>query len=103
MSPYPNLFSFKRNIDSAIAGVIGALLIYLYSKHGGIGLEPDSIAYLGTARNVVHGEGFLNLDGFPLIDFPVGYPAFLSLVLFITRVDILQSGQFINMFLYFCI
>jgi len=103
MSPDRNLFSFKKNIDSAIAGLIGALLIYLYSRHGGIGLETDSIAYLGTARNIVQGHGFMNLDGFPLIDFPVGYPLFLSLVLFITRVDILQSGVFINMFLYFCL
>jgi hypothetical protein len=103
MSLNNNLFSFKKNIDSTIAGLIGALLIYLYSRHGGIGLEPDSITYLGTARNIVHGNGFMNMDGFPLIDFPVGYPVFLSLLLFITRIDILQSGQFINMVLYFCL
>ena len=103
MSSGNNLFSLKRNIDSFVVGLLGVLLIYLFTRHGGIGLEPDSIAYLGTARNVVQGNGFMDLDGFPLIDFPIGYPAFLSLVLFITRVDLLQTGQFINMVLYFCL
>jgi hypothetical protein len=103
MSSGNNLFSLKRNIDSFIVGLLGVLLIYLFTKHGGIGLEPDSIAYLSTARNVVHGNGFMDLDGFPLIDFPLGYPAFLGLVLFITRVDLLLTGQFINMLLYFCL
>ena len=98
-----SLFALKKNYDAAIAGLIGALLIYLYAFHGGIGLEPDSITYLATARSVVNGEGFTNLDGCPTTDFPIGYPAFLSIILFISRIDLLQSGVFINMFLYFCL
>ena len=103
MSPDISLFSLKKNYDSAIAGLIGVLLIYLFSRHGGIGLSPDSIVYISTARSVVQGGGFYEFEGIPVTDFPLGYPAFLSIILFITRVDLLQSGAFINMFLYFCL
>jgi hypothetical protein len=103
MIPKSSLFTLKKNYDAAIAGLVGALLIYLYSSHSGIGLEPDSITYVTTARSVVHGGGFSDYDGYPLIDFPIGYPAFLSLILFFSGVDLLQSGQVINMVLYFCL
>jgi len=98
-----NQFSLKKNWDAAIAGLIGILVIYMYSRHGGIGLSPDSIVYISTARNVVHGGGFFEFEGIPITDFPMGFPAFLSVILFITRVDLLQSGQYINMILYFCL
>ncbi|MDP4290140.1 MAG: hypothetical protein Q8908_03580 [Bacteroidota bacterium] len=97
------LFSLKNNYDSAIAGLIGALLVLLFTKHGGIGLEPDSIVYLSTARNIIHGGGFFEFEDIPMTDFPIGYPAFLSFVLFITNTDILQCAIFINMALYFCL
>src|SRR5664280_1965727 len=103
MSPGSSLFSLRQNYDSAIAGLSGALLIFLYSRHGGIGMEPDSIVYLSTARSVVQGGGFFEFEGIPTTDSPIGYPAFLSLVLFISRIDTVQSGAVINMFLYFCL
>jgi len=103
MSPDFSLFSLKKNYDSAIAGLIGVILIYLYSRHGGIGLSPDSIVYISTARSVVQGGGFYEFEGIPVTDFPIGYPAFLSIILFISRVDLVQSGHIINMFLYFCL
>jgi hypothetical protein len=101
MIPDINLFSLKKNWDAAIAGFIGALLIYFFTRHGGIGMEPDSIVYLSTARSVAHGGGFFEFEGAPMTDFPVGYPLFLSIIIFISRVDIVQSGHIVNMFLYF--
>jgi len=96
-----NIFALKNNYDSAIIGILGALLIYLFTSHGGIGLEPDSIVYLSTARNAATGGGFYEFEGIPLADFPLGYPAFLGIILFITRIDILQSAPVINMLLFF--
>jgi hypothetical protein len=101
MIPDISLFSLKKNWDAAVAGLIGALLVYFFTRHGGIGLEPDSIVYLSTARSVAHGGGFIEFEGAPMTDFPVGYPLFLSIIIFITRIDIVQSGQIVNMFLYF--
>ena len=101
MIPDISLFSLKKNWDAAIAGVIGALLIYFFTRHGGIGMEPDSIVYLSTARSVAHGGGFFEFEGTPMTDFPVGYPLFLSIIIFFSRIDIVQSGPVVNMFLYF--
>jgi len=96
-----NIFALKNNYDSAIIGILGALLIFLFTRHGGIGLEPDSIVYLSTARSAATGGGFFEFEGIPVIDFPIGYPAFLGIIQFISRVDILQSAHIINMILYF--
>lgn len=101
MNPSDHLFTIKKNYDSIIAGAIGALLIFFFARHGGIGISPDSIVYLSTARNVVYHGAFNEFTGNPITDFPMGYPTFLSIFLFITRVDFLQSGQFINMLLFF--
>ena len=101
MIPDISFFSLKKNWDAAIIGVIGALLVYFFTRHGGIGLEPDSIVYLSTARSVAHGGGFFEFAGNPMTDFPVGYPLFLSIIIFISRIDIVQSGHIVNMFLYF--
>jgi hypothetical protein len=95
------IFALKNNYDSAIIGILGALLIFLFTRHGGIGLEPDSIVYLSTARSAALGGGFFEFEGIPLTDFPLGYPAFLGIILFITQIDILQSAPIINMLLFF--
>jgi hypothetical protein len=101
MNPDKISFSPKTNFDSIIAGLLGALLVFFYTKHGGIGLEPDSVVYLSTARSVMHSGTFYEFENIPLTDFPIGYPAFLGLILLISRVDLLQSGPVINMFLWF--
>ena len=63
--------------------------------------SPIQSFYLSTARSVAHGGGFFEFEGNPMTDFPVGYPLFLSIIIFISRVDIVQSGHIVNMFLYF--
>jgi len=103
MKPDISLFSLKKNYDAAIAGLIGAILIFIFARHGGIGLSPDSIVYVSTAREIVSHGAFAEFEDLPVTDFPLGYPTFLSIILFITRIDLLQSGVFINMFLYFCL
>lgn len=82
--------------DSLLASLIGFFIIYLFSRHGGIGLSPDSIAYLSTGRNLVAGKGFVLFDFKPLVAFPLFYPFFLSLVMRITHLDILVCAPFLN-------
>jgi len=94
-------FALKNNYDAAVIGILGAFLIFLYTRHGGIGLKPDSIVYLSAARSAASGSGFFEFEGIPLTDFPLGYSAFLGIILFISKIDILQSAHIINMILYF--
>jgi len=95
------IFALKNNYDAAYVGVLGALLIFLFTRHGGIGLKPDSIVYLSTARSALAGSGFFEFEGIPLTDFPIGYSTFLCIISIISRLDILQCAHIVNMSLYF--
>lgn len=66
---------------AASVAAFGALLLWLATPWG-IGLSPDSAAYLGAARNLLAGRG-LTLPGLagdlPFTHYPPLYPALLAL------------------------
>jgi hypothetical protein len=75
---------FSGNWDTLIIAIAGFAMIQLLSRHGGIGLSPDSIVYLSTAQNI-HDHGLINdYTNQPMMDFPAGYPIFLSGLIFLT-------------------
>jgi hypothetical protein len=75
---------FSGNRDALLVAIAGFALIQLLSRHGGIGLSPDSIVYLSTAQNI-HDHGLINdYTNQPMMDFPAGYPIFLSGLIFLT-------------------
>lgn len=88
-------FLYKHG-DSLLASVVGFAIIYIFARHGGIGISPDSVAYISTARNFANGEGFALFDGNPLVAFPLFYPFFLASVMGITQVDILDCAPLLN-------
>ena len=45
----------------------GAALVYLPMTRHGAGLSPDSVGYIGTARNLARGLGFTNYDNTPMV------------------------------------
>lgn len=90
----------KKHGDSVVASLIGFITIYLFTQHGGIGISPDSIAYTSTARNLAAGNGFMQFGGHPLVDFPVFYPLFLSVVMFVTQTDIIKCAPVLNGFMF---
>ena len=92
--------SFKNNIDSLIAALTGFVLILLYTRHGGIGISPDSIVYTSTARSIQEGKGLIQFDGTPMILFPAAYPLFLSGIMAIMHVDVLQFAPYLNAILF---
>jgi hypothetical protein len=95
-----HLFSLSRNPDSLIAAFCGFILIQVFSKHSGIGISPDSVTYLSATRHIGNGLGFKSFDLLPVVDFPVGYPFFLSIVSFITRLDPIQFAPWLNGILF---
>lgn len=92
-------FPFK-NADALLAAVIGFLLIYLFTRYGGIGISPDSIVYTSVARHLHEGKGLTEFTNKPVVDFPVFYPIFLSLILFITGQDVVAFAPILNGFLF---
>jgi hypothetical protein len=85
-----------KNLDSYFISLIGLVLIFIYTRHGGIGISPDSIAYLSVARNTIMHGSPVDYTLSPLVDFPVFYPFFLSLAGFITRTDPLIIAPWLN-------
>jgi len=100
MKVRPNLFSLPGNLDSLLAALIGFFLIQIFSRHSGIGVSPDSVTYISAARNMIAGNGFISFEHLPVIDFPFGYPFFLTVVSFFTRLDPLHYGPVLNGFLF---
>jgi len=89
-----------KNADSLIICLAGLLLIVFYTRHGGVGISPDSIAYLSVARNIVYHGLPVDYSLRPLVDFPVMYPFFLSLCGFIAGTDPLSVATLINAVLF---
>jgi len=95
-----NLFSLSKNVDSLLVALIGVFLIQIFSKHSGIGVSPDSVTYIAATRHMVHGMGFLSFDNLPVVDFPFAYPFFLTIISFLSRMDPLQFGPWLNGILF---
>jgi hypothetical protein len=66
----------------------------------GIGISADSITYASVSRSLNTSLSMRPFDGDVLVDFPVGYPVFLGLIQFITRLDPFTYGLFLNGLLF---
>ena len=95
-----NFKPYIQNIDSLIAGLIGAYVIFLYTKYSGVGLSPDSIMYASTATNIQAHGSLITFNKTPLVFFPVFYPFFLGVVQFISGSSPIQAGPVINACLF---
>jgi hypothetical protein len=91
--PIPALLDRLYAIPFAIAAFF---IVFIYSKHGGIGVSPDSIVYISAARNLLENGRLLGYNLFPVVDFPSGYPIFLATIKFITHVDPVAAGPYLN-------
>src|SRR5450432_585586 len=100
MEVNPRLFSLSNNLDSFVAALIGFALIQFFSHHSGIGVSPDSVTYLSAARHMGTGKGFTAFDNLPVVDFPIAYPFLLTSISFVTGLDPLQFGPYLNGFLF---
>ncbi|HVM86669.1 MAG TPA: hypothetical protein VMT76_00680 [Puia sp.] len=85
-----------KHYDTIVAAFAGFLIIYAYTSHSGIGISPDSVVYLSTARNIHAHHGFVDFDNRPLVIFPLLYPIFLSFVMLITSLDPMSFAPLLN-------
>jgi hypothetical protein len=80
-----------------ILGAIAAAFVWFGSSNG-IGMSPDSMAYLEVARSVARGEG-LTEDGEPLTRYPPLYPLMLSATGFVMD-DLFVAARLLHCALY---
>jgi hypothetical protein len=97
-----NLLSipFKNVIFSFLIAISGFIFIFVSTNNLGAGLSPDSVGYIGTARNLKIGAGFTSYDGSPLISQPPLYPIFLATFSGIFNVDPLQIPNVLNALIF---
>ncbi len=95
------VFSAARNPEAFI-GALAAFCLICFSAPS-VGLSPDSISYTSVARSLCSTGSPIEFDGEWMMDFPLGYPALLSLIIFITRLDPFQFGLLLNALLFGCL
>jgi 4-amino-4-deoxy-L-arabinose transferase-like glycosyltransferase len=83
-----------------LLGAEGAVLIVLSTSHFGAGLDPDSVTYIGTARNLANGLGAVSYGGNPLVLQPPFYPFLLAIIARLFGVDPLSSTRVVNALIF---
>ena len=86
----------KSHLDSLLAAIVGFCLVQVYTAYSGIGISPDSIMYMSTARSLNALQGFNFWGHQPIVLFPVFFPTFLAIVQFITHTDPLILGPVLD-------
>lgn len=90
----------QKNGDSLIAAAAGFCIIIFLTRHGGIGISPDSVFYMSAAENLYRHHELKDFSQLTLVDFPAFYPLFLQWVMMITGLKPLLFGPWLNAFLF---
>ena len=81
-----------------------ALWLYLYTTPAGVGLTNDSSAYLGGARSILRGEGYVRFSGDrlprPITQFPPLYSIAIAGIAKIFLTDVFRSAWILNLICY---
>jgi hypothetical protein len=95
------LRKFLKTYDSLLASAAGFIAVYVvYTSYSGVGISPDSIMYASTAQNIAQHGSLLTFNGGPIVFFPIFYPVFLGIILFITRINTVAAAPVINSLLF---
>ncbi|HEY0432267.1 MAG TPA: hypothetical protein VGC95_00255, partial [Chitinophagaceae bacterium] len=78
----------------------GFTIIYFFTRHGGIGVSPDSVVYSTTADHLRQHGLLRDFTQRPMVNFPVFYPVFLSIVSIVTATGPVVIGPWINGLLF---
>ncbi|MBY0481611.1 MAG: hypothetical protein K2Q21_09660 [Chitinophagaceae bacterium] len=90
----------ENHWDAILASLAACIAIYKLTYIGGIGISPDSIEYIYSAINLKQSLALVDFNNAPMVNFPAGYPLFLSVAYFITGILPDHLAPFLNGFLY---
>lgn len=80
--------------------LLGASIIYFFTKLHGVGISPDSVFYISVADNLLTNGRLTDFNHKAFIDFPAGYPVFISIFNFITHLQPQVWVSWMNMLLF---
>ncbi len=91
----------KYNFLLVLLTLVGTVFIlFPTSRYGAVLLSSDAIRYIGTARNIIAGEGVTSYEGIPLVVQPPLYSTLLAFVGKISGIDPLRFTHIINALLF---
>lgn len=88
--------------STAVFLALSGFVLILSSLKGGVGISADSITYTSVSRHLNESGMLRSFDRDVYVDFPVGYPLFLAAVQWVTRLDPMVYGLFLNAVLFAC-
>lgn len=93
---YRRLSTTRTLVALVVAGVLLRVLWIMLVDTTPI---SDPMVYLSRATSIANGDGYIYPDGTPTAYWPVGYPAFLAGVLWLTQGSLL-AGKLANIVLF---
>jgi hypothetical protein len=94
------VLSKRRKIALVVLAIAAALIALLVTGRWGPGVTPDSVNYIAAARHLARGAGLTSHMGEQLVLYAPLYPAFLSAIARVFRLDPLAGGQFSSAILF---
>jgi len=83
-----------------LAALAGSILVLAITSTYGPGVSSDSALYLASADHFAAGEGFFDMSGGPLIDFPPAYSFLLGMLKWASGMPSLNAGRLLNLIAY---
>lgn len=90
----------KYKLSVVLLAIVGTSLILLSTNRYGAGLSPDSVGYIGIARNLIASEGLIDYNGALTIIWPPLYPTLLALVSRTLGMDPLSIANIVNALIF---
>ena len=91
---------FKKNTDSLLTAAAGFIIIILFTRHGGIGIEPDGVVFSTAAENFAANGKLADYTGNAVVEFPAFYPLFLGGLMILTGLKPLVLAPVLNALLF---
>ncbi len=79
----------------ALFSLVAIALVLLCTWRYGVGISPDSAAYLSAARNLLAGRGYLAHDGGPFAAWPPLFPTLLAAI-GLSGADVTPAARWLN-------
>jgi len=89
-------------VPVAILALLAAGINFWLTAKYGLGMSPDSVAYIASARSLQAHQGFVNQFGRPIAVWPPLYPAVLTIAAGLSGWELPDVARGVNTFLLGC-